>query len=263
MDLDLNPWERNLRQVARSFAYPPTPDISRQVRRKLAARPKSFLRPARPAWILAVIMLALAALLAVPPVRAAVLEFIQLGAVRIFSQPETLVPSPEPNEGPGDSSSTIIPGSPPIWGGLSGATTLAEAQEKAGFPLRLPAHPTDLGTPDQVFYQDLGGPVVILLWLAEAPPNEVELALFQIGPGVVLGKSAPELVDEALVAGARALWLEGDHLLFLERNGDRDLVTLIVGSKVLVWGQGPLTYRLEGTFTREEAVRIAESMALP
>ena len=90
--------ELRLQQAAPAFPYPPTPDIAGNVRRQLERLPA---RPAhraalRPAWLLALFLLAAAALFAIPGVRAAVLEFIQVGVVRIF----LVEPTPPPQHYP-------------------------------------------------------------------------------------------------------------------------------------------------------------------
>jgi hypothetical protein len=54
------------------------------------------------------------------------------------------------------------------------------------------------------------------------------------------------------------VWAEGPYLLQLS-GGDIDLRRLVEGH-VLIWTDGPITYRLETDLTLDEAVRIAESL---
>jgi hypothetical protein len=68
----------------------------------------------------------------------------------------------------------------------------------------------------------------------------------------------PRTVGTAQVNGRPALWTTGPYILRL-RGGDMDSRRLIEGH-VLIWEQGPLTYRLETDLELEEAVKIAESL---
>ena len=86
--------ETRLRNTARHFPYPATPDISRveAVRRVTRRGGRSRLQW-RIAWVAAsVLVIILLAALATPTVRAAVLEFIQIGVVRIFQTAPTPLP---------------------------------------------------------------------------------------------------------------------------------------------------------------------------
>src|SRR5512143_3883290 len=91
---DFEQLEDRLRQVASHLRYPPVPSIAPRVMSRLphhAAR--------RWQWAAAVALVVLAAVVLVPPARAAIIEFIQVGVVRIFrSQP---APAPAPVSTPG------------------------------------------------------------------------------------------------------------------------------------------------------------------
>lgn len=147
--------------------------------------------------------------LTVPPVRAAVIEFIQIGAVRIFfAQPS---PSPEISKTtPITALTTSVQAMQPSGVGLllpqlGGETTLVEAEQQLGYPLLLPAYPADLGPPDLVYFQNLGGPAVFLIWKDPAQPEKVRLSLLQMGLGAFAGKGAPEKIEEITLNGRRAL----------------------------------------------------------
>lgn len=242
-------WEAKVRQVARHFSYPPTPDLAEAVRQQLASS-KARLKPdlitrRRWAWAALLALFLVGSLLAVPQVRAAVVEFLQLGAVRIFlAQP---VPTVQPT-----------PVMAPSLLGLAGETSLAEARTQVDFPIRLPTYPAELGPPDRVFQQDFDGPVVILVWLKPEDPGQVWFSLHLMGPDTFAGKGAPQTVTETMVNGRPALWLEGPHLLQLS-DGDYALRRLVEGH-VLLWTEGQLTYRLETDLPLAEAVRVAESL---
>jgi hypothetical protein len=83
-DLRLKKVETRLRETAADFHYPPLPDISSRVLPRL--NPNSATKTShkqRLTWALVVILAVAVGLLAVPPVRAQFLEFLQVGAVRI------------------------------------------------------------------------------------------------------------------------------------------------------------------------------------
>ena len=82
-----DPFELRIEKLAREFSYPPSPRVEKQVMTSLRARHAPRLNAPRLAWGIAIFIALLAGLMTVPPVRAAVLEFIQIGIVRIFPRP--------------------------------------------------------------------------------------------------------------------------------------------------------------------------------
>jgi hypothetical protein len=241
--------ETKLRAIARAFPYPPTPDIARSVTLRLEkkASPKRSLRLA---WIAAALVVALAALLAVPTVRAQLAEWIQIGVVRIFQGSAT--PTPEPSTTP---QPTLLPS----LLDLDGETTLETARQLASFPVLLPSYPSDLGLPDHVFLQEMDQPFLILVWVNHQQPGRVALSLQTFPPGSIAAeKWNPTSVNETTVNGHSAAWVTGPYLIRL-RNGNLDMRRLVEGN-VLVWEQDGLTYRLETKLSLSEAVKIAESL---
>src|SRR3990172_5034110 len=102
-------WQAHLAAVAAGFPYPATPNLAPAVRRALgpaASRPA----PRRGlAWAgLAAAGMLIAALLAVPGVRAGLLEFLQIGAVRIQLGP-TATPTASPTAAPSPSGTPPAP----------------------------------------------------------------------------------------------------------------------------------------------------------
>ena len=239
--------DRRLQREAQRFEFPPTPDIAGAVRGRLEARPAPAFRILTPARALLVLALAAAAvLLAVPSARATVFEALQVGVVRILlgdtpsAPPVTQVPQPSALDQ------------------LAGETSLEQAQRLAGFEIRLPAYPPDLGAPDRVFYQPMG-PTVILVWADPDVANPPRLSLFILGKTILLEKAAPTMLERTEVGGEQAYWAEGPYLLAI--RGERELVlSYLVQGHVLIWVEGALTYRLESGLPLEEAVRIAESL---
>jgi hypothetical protein len=256
-------WEARLRRTAQAFPYPPTPDVASTVQARLRVESNfkagfgAGSRNRRLVWAALLVLLILGGLLAVPQVRAKVIEFLQIGAIRIFLAEPTPTPTPGPH------TPTPQPSPTPLASllNLVGETTLAEAEQEAGFPIRLPTYPADLGLPDHVFLQDMNGPVVVLVWLDPARPEGVRLSLHQFGPGTFAEKGNPVTVLETQVKGQRAIWAEGPYLLQIRRGSevDYDLRRLVEG-RVLIWTEGELTFRLESDLALEEAVKVAESL---
>ena len=261
-----SPVENQLQQAGRDFIYPPTPDIAARVLVQInRTRPIQDRRRARFAWAAAIIVLVLIVLLAVPPVRAQILEFLQFGAIRIFlSTPtptptlvptQTLIPStltPEP---------TLTPTPLPSLLDLSGETTLAQAQQSVNFTILLPTYPAGTGPPDKVYLQNPGGPTVILAWLQPGDPSQVRMSLMAFGPSSFAGKYVPEKVTSTTVNGQNALWLQGNHALILRKSdSSTGNVELMANGNVLLWMEGEITYRLETSLLLDEARRVAESM---
>ena len=252
-DSDFEGW---VRRTAQEFEYPPTPERSPERGQAPVRR-----RP-RLAWGLLLVLILLAAgLFAVPQARAQILEFLQLGVVRIWQVQPT--PTPPPTAAPGSLSGTPVTATPaPIdlvsILELAGETSLEEARASLDFPLRLPAYPPDLGAPQRVFVQELGGPLLVLVWVDSDMPERVVLSLHAYGPGTFAEKFKPQEVQEAQVNGERALWMAGPYLIKV-RNGNYEASRLIDGH-VLIWTIDDITYRLETSLSLEEAVRIAESV---
>lgn len=256
-------WEEQLQRIARTFPYPPTPDLAAAVQQRLrvhAPLPRAD-RRLRPIWaILLALLIVLTGLLAVPPVRAAIQAWLQIGAVRIWLVEPTLTPpddagAPTPRPTPTPLRSLFD---------LAGETTLAEAQAKAGFSIRLPSYPADLGVPDGVFFQDLGGPAVVVVWLDPAQPLRAQLSLHILGPHALVEKGNAQRLAQTTVNGQAAFWTEGPYMLAY-RNGrttDWDIRRLVEGH-VLIWTEEELTYRLETDLALAEAVRVAESLVAP
>lgn len=278
-------WENGLRQTAATFPYPPTPNIAHTVRQRLAARRQPRQQP-RLAWAAVLILVLLAGLLAVPSVRAALIEFFQIGDIRLFlatptatASPTTTATAPPTTAAPTPAEAvvTVTPAIPiPTRSprptatstlsilDLAGETTLAEAEEESGFDINLPTYPADLDQPDHVFYQQLDGPVVIMVWLEPDDEQQPRLTLYalDLAVGAFGGKFDWESTTPATVNDQQAFWVVGAHwLLFFDSTGREQFqFNRFVRGNVLVWQHGNITYRLETNLPLEEAVKIAESI---
>jgi hypothetical protein len=258
--------EEQIRKWSQEFGYPQTPDITDTVIRRIEgeAKPAPRLRP-RLAWGFAIILLLLAALMAVPPVRAQILEYLQIGAIRIFlaePKPTVTQESTLPSSLAVETDSldpTNTPRPYPSIVDLAGETTLSEAKRELNFPIQLPTYPSDLGEPDRVFLQDLGGQAVLLVWMDPFEPDLIRLDLLLMGPGTFAEKGMPLVIEETTVNDQRALWTEGSHFLHLGGSMYQG-VPLVIEGNILIWEQDGVTYRLESGLTLDEAVMVAESL---
>lgn len=262
-ELEQERFEKRLISISSRLDYPRTPDIAGSVmRRSRPATPSRFVSR-RLAWSLTILLILCSSLMLIPPARAAIIEFIQIGVVRIFGSPAT---PPAPSE---ESPSTMVPltATPgptsqpliPLLERLAGEMTLEEAQETVDYPILLPSYPPDLGEPDRIFVQEADGKMTILVWLDPQQPEQVLMSLHFIPPGSwAIDKMHPATIRETRVDGARAIWAVGPYPLRV-RTSDIEFTRLVDGH-VLIWEEGTVTYRLETDLPLEEAIKIAESL---
>ena len=256
----MNEFEKQLIDISKGMDYPPTPDIAGFVTARLRPAKSPRLLSKAWAWSLTIVLILLLSLLLIPPARAAILEFIQIGIVRIFPQPvePTVVPNPT-FEAP----ITATPiSSLPFLETIAGKTTLEDAQEKVNYPILLPTYPTDIGEPDHVYIQNADGDMTILVWMDSQNPESVLMSLHFIPPGSwAITKVSPTVIEETSVNGVRAIWAVGPYPLRFT-NGDLEF-TRIVNGNVLIWANDTITYRLETDLSLEEAIKVAESLQTP
>jgi hypothetical protein len=257
-------FEKQLVSIARRLDYPRTPAIAGTVMKRLRAPAPPPVFSRRFAWSLTAILVLFASLMLIPPARAAILEFIQIGIVRIFrAEPTPITPPqqeissslPPVTETPSATAAPLIP----VLERLAGERSLTGAQQLVDYPILLPSYPPDLGLPDRIFVQDADGDMTILIWINPEDPTQVLISLHLIPPGSwAVEKMKPARVQETTVNGQRAVWAVGPYPVQFS-NGNLDFVRLIDGH-VLIWTEGEVTYRLETELTMEEAVRVAESL---
>ncbi len=243
-----NQLEIQLTTAGKTLRYPSTPDLAAGFLRQPAAQPQRRL-----AFALAAALVVLVSLLAVPEVRARILEFLQIGGVRIT------VPQEQPTDAATETGLPLESGEHglvvPI-NLLDGETTLPAAREEVNFPIWLPTYTAELGDPDRVFVQDFDrAEFVIIVWEDES--GEAELALYSLGPGVQLTKSEPETLSFVTINGNVGAWVTGNHFLFF---GSGCCEGILVQAPALVWQVGELTYRIESALPFDDVIRIAESI---
>lgn len=225
-------WNVRVQELGQRFVFPPTPDIAGAVRQRLGRRQGRL----SPGWVqagIALVIVVLVIVLAVPDLRAKAFDFLGIGAVRILrDEPDTHL---------------LDTGFDPAY-----ETTLDDAQEQVNYPIRQPAYPPDLGSPDAVYLYP--NDMVILVW---ADGSLLSLTLIDSRQMVFKHYSDQETMTT--VNGHEAMWLIKPHVIEAPRM-DAPHIERLVEHNVLVWKVGDITYRLETDLTLAEARRIAESV---
>jgi hypothetical protein len=234
--------ERSLVALGRDLEVPDTPDLVPAVRARIRPRRKFWRRR----LVLALAVLAFAALgatLAIPDARSAFLRIFDIGGERI----EIVDALPE------------IPVVHELERTLGERVTLEEAARRSDVELRGLEQAPDrvyLG-PRGTVWSLYGTPERPRLLLAQTPllhVDEPALRKKLVGSGTRV-----ELLD---VDGARGAFLSGGpHFLFLiDETGDTVEDSARLAEDVLLWDEGGVAYRLEGNFSREEALRLARAL---
>ena len=225
--------EAVLSELGRYVEFPPTPNLAPAVRRRLGER-RSWRRPV--VLALAVLVLAIGAALAVPAARTAILDWLGLRGVHIV-RVDKLPPAP-------------------VIGNLDlgRPVTLAEARRRAPW-LRVPDDASD----GVYISTAIPGGKVSLLWGTPTSPRLL-LTEFRAREAYIEKLIQSDANVESVDVGDIGVWLGEPHvLLFTDRDGRFRQNTARLAGKTLLWQQGDVTLRLEGTLSKEDALRIARS----
>jgi hypothetical protein len=177
----------------------------------------------------------LVALLATPPVRAAVSDWFGFGGVVVERGDPGPGPAPPPPEVIRDQS-------------------VSDAAETVDFTVWVP---TVLGVPDGVEVS-ADRRIVSMSWSGDSD-GVVRLDQFDGRLDFSIAKRAPR-VFYASVDGTDALWFEEPHeVVLLDPHGGRRSESARLAGHTLIWQEGATTLRIEGDLTRDRAVEIAES----
>ena len=178
----------------------------------------------------------LVALLATPPVRAAVADWFGFAGVIVQRGPVDAEDAPPP---------------PTVDGGM----TIAEA---AGLVDFVPQVPAELGEPDAV---DVSGDRVIVSMSWSTADGVVRLDQFDGRLDYRFAKTSPG-VQYARVGDTDGLWFERPHEVVILDDQDRPRTeTARLAGHTLIWPSGDVTLRLEGDLSLERAVEIGASAA--
>jgi hypothetical protein len=247
--------EHALVRLGGELEFPETPDVAAAVRRRLGEAPgrKRVRLPEarRLAVAFAVLLAVVGAVLAVPPARSAILEFLGLRGATI-ERVETLPELPAAVR-------DAIPGR---------AVSLEEAQQSVEFEVLVPGL---LDEPDNVFYSPSvpGGRISLVYG-----PDDSLPASRYTGVGLLVtefrGDFTPELVGKLVdggvsvepvtVGGQPGYWIEGGPHVFFFRDARGDVLedTMRLAGNTLLVERGTTLVRLEGS--RELTLAIAESL---
>lgn len=208
--------EHELRAL--SIEFPPEPDLRGAVLTRLEPRRRVSLRLAIALAALAVV----GALFAIPQTRAAILDFFQIGNVRI-ERVETV-------------------GKAPTGAILGEKVTLEQAREGVAIDLAVPSEFRAVYLQGAFVTFELDRGVYLTQWGGTGPP----MIQKEAGPGTRF--------EEVFVNDANALWIEGARHVVLRGPYRRS------AGNVLIWERGAVTYRLEGVRTLERAMAIARNL---
>ena len=219
--------EQELRSV--QVEWPETPTLRPELERR-----RSWRRPL--VLALALVALAVGIAFAVPPARSAILRFFHLRGVTI-ERVDTL---------PGATARSLE-------AGLGPARSLDEAARVGGFTPVLPA-----GVDVRRAYARLG---VIAIPLGGGRLL-TELSYTDLGLSKKYAASATRIEPVQVNGRDDGIWLEGgEHVLvYLGPDGVPISQTLRLAGNTLVWQHGARVYRLEGPFTKSEALRLAATI---
>jgi hypothetical protein len=142
----------------------------------------------------------------------------------------------------------------------------------ATFPVLVPAA---LGPPDEVLVG--GGERAGLVALrygpgpgrprpsqSVGPPglavelDEVAGTVTEYAEKYLLGDTRVQRVD----LGDGGWWIPAPHeLIYLDRSGRSDYENARLAERTLIWQVGSVTYRLEGAYSRDQALAVARSLS--
>jgi hypothetical protein len=230
--------EQRLHALGASLEVPPVPDVVTGVLRRLPDR-RAARRPMGRTLALALVLalIVAGAAMAVPVSRHAILKVLGLRGVRI----ERVHRLPPPPAGAGARL------------GLGVRIPAAQARHAAGFTALLPT-----GSATAYLGRDvpggrislLIGRVLIIEFRGATSPYIAKVA----GPGTT--------IRHVRVNGGRGVYLSGapHEVIFRESTGAVQTDRVRLAGNVLLWEQGPLTLRIEGTRTLAQALAIARAL---
>ncbi len=246
--------ERRLDDLGRHWDVPPTPDIAARVTTKLAHEQVATARrrPRRLTIALVAALVGAATVASIAPARDAILDFFSIGGATVKEVP-------------------TVPRAPAALGlddlQLGREIATAAAATEVTFPVRLPS---DLGAPSRAFVRTppTGG-MLSFVWDARdglprpiVPGVSVLMSQFPGTPFVEKLAASPS-VEQLMINGEPAVWFSGpDHVvIYQSRAGTVESEAARLVGSALIWTDGTVTYRLEGTLTKERAIAVAKSLS--
>lgn len=263
---ELTGLEARLSMLGRDLDWPATPNLSQEIVARIAPTPVARLRAdhwyqSRWAVAAAAVIIALTALLAYPPTREAIANWLNVHThFQQVPQLPTLTPLP-----PGPLGQRL---------GLGSQTTLSNARSAVKWHVVVPPN---LGQPDEVYVQlpPLGPPqgeVTLVYTTRPDIPTSGQTGvavLITEARGAVdanfFGKTlGPDNIpEEVIIGGHRGYWIAGQpHDFFLiDAAGNMRDETLRLATHTLLIDEGGTIVRIEGDLTKAQALQIAASLA--
>jgi hypothetical protein len=252
--------EQRLGDLAGDVYWPATPPLAGRVRARISARPTPWFTR-RLALAAVAVAVAAGALIAYPPSRAAMADWINL---HVLIEPVTHPPTPTP----------LPPGPLGKRLGLGSPTTLSRARGQLPWNI---AVPSQLGGPDEVYLQEppegpslgevtlvysvrpgipVSGQTGVAALITEAR-GSVDQNFFgkMIGPGTTL--------EAVSVGGHQGYWIAGQPniFFFIDAAGSFRNETLRLATNTLILDYGGTIVRIEGDLTKDQALQIAASLS--
>jgi hypothetical protein len=241
-----------LTALGRDVAFPPAPALTSAVTGRLATERTRGVRPRMPRLALLgrrrALVLAAVGLLALLALAGATRLAIGAFEVRVrpTATPSVSLPPLEPSA-------------------LGNPVSEREAVAQAGFDPALPPREA----PDEVYVIDtiFGDEGILYAWRPSAAYPRIEGTDF--GLMLIVAQGDDEFVSKSVnrfdalvevkVNGERAFWIPAPHEISI--STDTGSETFSVTGNVLIWQVGDLSYRLESSLGRAEAIALAESMS--
>jgi hypothetical protein len=234
--------ELALTRIGTELDYPETPDLTAAVRRRLVEgrRPIAWRRPLVVA--LAVLAVAVGAVMAVPQARSEILDWFGIGAVKIRYVEDL----PAVELATGDL-------------GVGEEVGLEEARSRVRFPVRVP---TLEGLEDPVVYhaEPLPTGQVSFVYGSPEKPQLLITQVAALGAYEKLVHVGSSNIEPVSVGGAQGVWIEGEHHALFYPGAEREEPFRLVGNTLVFERADGVTVRIEADISKEEALRIAQSM---
>ena len=251
-----------LAEVAAEVDWPAAPSLSPRVRRRIESGPLPVgtihlprLRP--PLWrplvaVASVVTLALALTLTLSvTARRAVADLLGIVGIHITF---------DEGDGAGLERRTDLR--------LGDRVDLETARDRAGFRVAVPGRAVTKGLSRAVYYDPAVGStgMVSLVYPAAAErPSDLDLLVTQFVASIdetfIKKLASSGGVTYTRVGSATGYWVGHRHLLYYVRGESEPVEeTSRLAGKVLLWEDGGITYRVEGTRSLAEALRVAVSL---
>ena len=265
--------ERALADLAAHLEQPQAPPLAEPVMARIAEGPAARARRARVPWsprvrlprrgwrriavaALALLVLAAGIVVATPGAREAVARRLGILGIEIHQG------------GPAPTVTTAGRGATGTLG-LGRRVSLEQARAGVSFRLLVPSEP-GFERPDAVYLSDeVPGGRVDLVYLPRpglpaSPFTNAGLLITEFQGTPMVGKfvKSGTRIEEVVVSGEQGYWLGGEphEFVYQDRDGLIRQETARLAGSTLIWTHGPVTLRLEGQVSKQQALRLASSM---